>query len=313
MPELPVTIAEVRRAAAAVEAAVPRTPTIEAPALSERAGVIAMSAGNHAHGVALHAGYAAAPFWRPSQSWSAVATPRRCLPAGSAAISRPAGSRTRSRSRRSTVWRCAEPSSSLPTGEPPPRHRSRRVRRRASTPRCCQPAPTGRSAPAPEIRPMPGWSAPRCSRRAGCWRRIERHHRPPRQFQRLGARRLSPPAPQTDPELYLDEFVFRFNRRRDRHAAIRPLLGIAALTSAAQSSTSGRTADKDRQSVRDTDVGVGAGGRASPHRPRNQGQDRCDLDPHRNRQRAHRHRCRTRHAARHRRDRRPRARGGMRR
>jgi hypothetical protein len=118
MPELPVTIAEVRRAAAAVEAAVPRTPTIEAPALSERAGVIAMSAGNHAHGVALHAGYAAAPFWRPSQSWSAVATPRRCLPAGSAAISRPAGSRTRSRSRRSTVWRCAEPSSSLPTGEP---------------------------------------------------------------------------------------------------------------------------------------------------------------------------------------------------
>jgi hypothetical protein len=27
---------------------------------------------------------------------------------------------------------------------------------------------------------------------------------------------------------YLDEFVFRFNRRRTRHAAFRSLLGIAA-------------------------------------------------------------------------------------
>ncbi len=28
---------------------------------------------------------------------------------------------------------------------------------------------------------------------------------------------------------YLDEFVFRFNRRRTRHAAFRSLLGIAAV------------------------------------------------------------------------------------
>ena len=28
---------------------------------------------------------------------------------------------------------------------------------------------------------------------------------------------------------YLDEFVFRFNRRRTRHAAFRSLLGIAAI------------------------------------------------------------------------------------
>jgi len=27
---------------------------------------------------------------------------------------------------------------------------------------------------------------------------------------------------------YLDEFVFRFNRRRTRHAAFRSLLGVAA-------------------------------------------------------------------------------------
>jgi hypothetical protein len=30
---------------------------------------------------------------------------------------------------------------------------------------------------------------------------------------------------------YLDEFVFRFNRRRTRHAAFRSLLGIAAAQS----------------------------------------------------------------------------------
>jgi ISXO2-like transposase domain len=29
-------------------------------------------------------------------------------------------------------------------------------------------------------------------------------------------------------QCYLDEFVFRFNRRRTRHAAFRSLLGIAA-------------------------------------------------------------------------------------
>jgi hypothetical protein len=29
-------------------------------------------------------------------------------------------------------------------------------------------------------------------------------------------------------QTYLDEFVFRFNRRRTRHAAFRSLLGIAA-------------------------------------------------------------------------------------
>ena len=38
----------------------------------------------------------------------------------------------------------------------------------SDTPWCCQPAPTRRSAPSPEIRPMPGWSAQRCRRRAGC-------------------------------------------------------------------------------------------------------------------------------------------------
>jgi threonine dehydratase len=91
MNDLPVTIADIRRAATAIEAAVLRTPTIAAPTLSERvgaeiwlkleslqrtgsfkergalnklsmlaaaarrAGVIAMSAGNHAQGVAYHA------------------------------------------------------------------------------------------------------------------------------------------------------------------------------------------------------------------------------------------------------------------
>jgi threonine dehydratase len=91
MKDLPVTIADIRRAAAAIRSAVPHTPTIAAPALSERAGaeiclkleslqrtgsfkergalnklvtldaaqrragVIAMSAGNHAQGVACHA------------------------------------------------------------------------------------------------------------------------------------------------------------------------------------------------------------------------------------------------------------------
>jgi threonine dehydratase len=91
MTALPVTIADVRRAAAALEGAVARTPTIRAAALSElagcevylkletmqstgsfkergalnklltlgvaerRAGVVAMSAGNHAQGVAYHA------------------------------------------------------------------------------------------------------------------------------------------------------------------------------------------------------------------------------------------------------------------
>jgi threonine dehydratase len=92
MPDLPVTIADIRHAAAAIQGAVLHTPTIDAPALSERAGaeiclkleslqrtgsfkergalhkllsldaearragVIAMSAGNHAQGVAFHAG-----------------------------------------------------------------------------------------------------------------------------------------------------------------------------------------------------------------------------------------------------------------
>jgi threonine dehydratase len=91
MNDLPVTIADIRKAAAAIEAAILPTPTIAAPALSERvgaelwlklenlqrtgsfkergalaklltlnaaercAGVIAMSAGNHAQGVAYHA------------------------------------------------------------------------------------------------------------------------------------------------------------------------------------------------------------------------------------------------------------------
>jgi hypothetical protein len=41
----------------------------------------------------------------------------------------------------------------------------------------------------------------------------------------MGARRLSRGAPQT-PAIYLDEFVFRFNRRRTRHTAFRSLLGI---------------------------------------------------------------------------------------
>ena len=91
MNDLPVTIADIRRAAAAIAGAVAHTPTITAPALSEltgaeiylkletlhrtgsfkergalnklltlgpaqrRAGVVAMSAGNHAQGVAYHA------------------------------------------------------------------------------------------------------------------------------------------------------------------------------------------------------------------------------------------------------------------
>src|ERR1700730_10669851 len=91
MTALPVTIADVHRAAAALEGAIARTPTIRAAALSElagcevyleletmqstgsvkergalnklltlgaaerRAGVVAMSAGNHAQGVAYHA------------------------------------------------------------------------------------------------------------------------------------------------------------------------------------------------------------------------------------------------------------------
>src|SRR3984893_13618405 len=91
MTALPVTIADVHRAAAALEGALARTPTIRAAALSElagcevylkletmqstgsfkergalnkllsltkaerRAGVVAMSAGNHAQGVAYHA------------------------------------------------------------------------------------------------------------------------------------------------------------------------------------------------------------------------------------------------------------------
>ncbi|HEV7997635.1 MAG TPA: threonine ammonia-lyase [Stellaceae bacterium] len=91
MNDLPVTIADIRRAASAIAGAVARTPTIAAPALSEiagcdihlkletlqrtgsfkergalnklltlspaqrRAGVVAMSAGNHAQGVAYHA------------------------------------------------------------------------------------------------------------------------------------------------------------------------------------------------------------------------------------------------------------------
>ncbi len=91
MNELPVTIADIRAAAGAIAGAVARTPTVAAPALSElagaeiflklenlhrtgsfkergalnkllslrpaerRAGVVAMSAGNHAQGVAYHA------------------------------------------------------------------------------------------------------------------------------------------------------------------------------------------------------------------------------------------------------------------
>ncbi|HJU15432.1 MAG TPA: threonine ammonia-lyase [Stellaceae bacterium] len=91
MSNLPLTLADVRRAAAAIVGAVARTPTVPAPALSERtgaevylkletlhrtgsfkergalnkllslgiaerrAGVVAMSAGNHAQGVAYHA------------------------------------------------------------------------------------------------------------------------------------------------------------------------------------------------------------------------------------------------------------------
>src|SRR5438874_1853552 len=91
MNELPLTIAAVRQAAAAIESAIAHTPVISAPAVSEligaeihlkletlhrtgsfkergalaklltldasarRAGVVAMSAGNHAQGVAYHA------------------------------------------------------------------------------------------------------------------------------------------------------------------------------------------------------------------------------------------------------------------
>ena len=92
MNDMPVTLADIYRAAAVIDGAVLRTPTLAAPDLSERigaeivlkleslqrtgsfkergalnkllsldpaarrAGVIAMSAGNHAQGVAYHAG-----------------------------------------------------------------------------------------------------------------------------------------------------------------------------------------------------------------------------------------------------------------
>ena len=91
MTDLPVTLAAVRHAAAAIDGAIAHTPVIAAPAISElvgaeihlkletlhrtgsfkergalaklltldpserRAGVVAMSAGNHAQGVAYHA------------------------------------------------------------------------------------------------------------------------------------------------------------------------------------------------------------------------------------------------------------------
>ena len=91
MTDLPVTVAAVRQAAVAIEGAIAHTPVIPAPAISElvgaeihlkletlhrtgsfkergalaklltldpsarRAGVVAMSAGNHAQGVAYHA------------------------------------------------------------------------------------------------------------------------------------------------------------------------------------------------------------------------------------------------------------------
>ena len=35
---------------------------------------------------------------------------------------------------------------------------------------------------------------------------------------------------RNDPQSYLDEFVFRFNRRRTRHAAFRSMLGIGTRT-----------------------------------------------------------------------------------
>jgi hypothetical protein len=47
------------------------------------------------------------------------------------------------------------------------------------------------------------------------------------QPQALGARRLSRPA-RSHVQSYLDEIVFRFNRRRTPDAAFRSLLGIAA-------------------------------------------------------------------------------------
>jgi hypothetical protein len=39
-----------------------------------------------------------------------------------------------------------------------------------------------------------------------------------------------PPARRTNLQHYLDEFVFRFNRRRTRHAAFDTLLRIGART-----------------------------------------------------------------------------------
>src|SRR5271155_113057 len=95
--QLPVTIADIRKAAAAIAGAIAHTPTVAAPALSElagaeiylkletlhrtgsfkergalnklltlrpeqrRAGVVAMSAGNHAQGVAYHARHLGIP------------------------------------------------------------------------------------------------------------------------------------------------------------------------------------------------------------------------------------------------------------
>lgn len=68
--------------------------------------------------------------------------------------------------------------------------------------------------------------------RTSCRRPDGRPHRAPldpsrvRQLQDMGAWRLSRPAPQEFPD-YLDEFVFRYNRRGNRHAGFARLLAIS--------------------------------------------------------------------------------------
>ena len=73
---------------------------------------------------------------------------------------------------------------------------------------------------------------PRRSPQCPCRREDRRSPRPAvdppnlLQPQRMGARRL-PRAASQDLQAYLDEFVFRFNRRKTRHAAFRSLFRLA--------------------------------------------------------------------------------------
>ena len=91
-------------------------------------------------------------------------------------------------------------------------------------------------APTPPSRPAPGGAirgAPVAGHDPEPWA----HGSPPRpaldasrlqQPQALGPGHLSRPPARAPPGRPLDEFVFRFNRRHDRHAAFHRLLGLAS-------------------------------------------------------------------------------------